>query len=414
MLSASLRWSNIYMRLNIKNTLVTIFIAFALFTGGYVLGQSSIAPWQLFDPIASTPAKAEAAFQPLWETWRLLQTEYFDQPLDNIKLADGAIEGMLAALGDPNTRYLPPEQEQAARQSFQGNLEGIGAEISSQDGVIVIIAPYEGSPAAAAGLRPGDVLLEANGIALTGMDPSEAGSIVRGPAGTIVHLQIERNGEILEFDITRDLIRISSVNAELLENGIAYIRLSRFATGTDDELERALKDLMPQDPIGVILDLRSNPGGSLTSAVDVADQFLADGLILSERFGNGQIREFQSGSGEVAEEAPLVVLIDGGSASASEVVAGAVQDNGRGILIGATSFGKGTVQTWKRLGNGGGVRITTARWLTPEGTWIHKDGLLPDILVSLPDTVDGEFDDKQLQAAIDHILDLHLIDSGAD
>ena len=402
------------MRLNINKTFLTILIAFALFLGGYALGQSSIAPWQLFDPVASTPAKAEAAFQPFWETWRLLQTEYFEQPLDNVKLADGAIMGMLAALGDPNTRYLPPEQEQAARQSFQGNLEGIGAEVSSRDGAIVIIAPYEGSPAAAAGLKPGDILLEANGIDLTGMDPSEAGSIVRGPAGTIVHLEIERDGQILEFDITRDVIRIASVSAEFLDNEIAYVRLSRFVTNTDDELEQVLEDLMSQDPIGMILDLRSNPGGSLTSAVDTADQFLADGLILSERFGDGKTREFQSGSGEVAEEVPLVVLIDGGSASASEVVAGAVQDHGRGILIGATSFGKGTVQTWKRLGNGGGVRITTARWLTPEGNWIHENGLLPDILVNLSDTVDGELGDKQLQAAIDHILDLHLMDSRAN
>jgi len=402
------------MRLNLKYIFPIIIIAFILFTGGYVLGQSIFAPWQLFDPLAVTPAKAEAAFQPLWETWRLLQTEYVDQPLDNVKLADGAIEGMLAALGDPNTRYLPPEQERAARQSFQGDLEGIGAEVSIRDGVLVIIAAYDGSPAEAAGLKTGDVLLKANGIALTGMDPTEAGSIIRGAAGTIVRLQIERDGEIIEFDITRDHIRIKSVRVELLENEIAYIRLSRFANGSDDDLEQALEELLSQDPIGLILDLRNNPGGSLTSAIETADQFLADGLILAERFGNGQVREFQSGSGEIAEEIPLTILIDGGSASASEVVAGAIQDHGRGALIGATSFGKGTVQTWKRLEKGGGVRITTARWLTTEGNWVHGDGLLPDILVSQPESLGGEDGDKQLQAAINHILDLQLMDSGAD
>ena len=179
-----------------------------MFSGGYILGQSNYAPLVFFGPSTSTPDEAEAAFQPFWESWRLLQNEYFDQPLDNVQLAEGAIAGMIATLEDPNTRYLPPEQETAARNSISGQIEGMGAEVTEEeDGAIVIVSPYEGSPAADAGLLPGDILREADGIALTGMPVSEAASIVRGPAGSVVILTIERDGELFEVEVTRGIIR---------------------------------------------------------------------------------------------------------------------------------------------------------------------------------------------------------------
>lgn len=388
-------------------------IAALLFSGGYLLGQSSYAPLVFFGPSTSTPEEAEVAFQPFWESWRLLQNEYFDQPLDNVQLAEGALAGMIATLNDPNTRYLPPEQETAARNSIQGQIEGIGAEVTAEeDGSIVIVSPYEGSPAADAGLLPGDILREADGTPLTGLPVSEAASIVRGPEGTIVTLTIERDGELFEVEVTRGVIRVPSVRGEILEDNIAYIRLSRFGDNSGDELNDLLTELLAQNPSGLVLDMRGNPGGSLDTAVNIADQFLSEGLILVERFGNGSEKNFESTNSGQAEDIPLVLLIDEGSASAAEVLAGAIRDRGRGVLIGTPSFGKGTVQTWWSLSNQGGLRITTARWLTPNGTWVHEQGLDPDYFVALPEVENPEeFTDTQLEAAVDYLLGQPVIES---
>ncbi|MCI0399025.1 MAG: S41 family peptidase, partial [Chloroflexi bacterium] len=354
---------------------------------------------------AATPEQAEEAFEPFWETWQLLHERYFEQPLDDQQLAEGAIEGMLATLGDPNTRYLSPQAETAERQSFEGEIEGIGAEVTTDEtGAIIVVAPFEGSPAEAVGLLPGDILRAADGVELTGLDVGEAASIVRGPAGTTVHLTVQRGDELFELDVVRDIIRVPSVRGEMLEEGIAYLRLSRFANDTAEELHTILEELLAQEPKGLILDLRSNPGGGLGTAVDVADEFLTAGPILVERFGDGREELFEATDEGLAQEIPMVVLIDEGSASASEVLAGAIRDRERGILIGQLSFGKGTVQTWQELTNGGGVRITVARWLTPDGAWVHEQGLTPDFIVALPEPGNEEFNDTQLQAAVDYLL----------
>ena len=357
----------------IRNSFL-LLIGFFLFAGGYFLGQSSYAPFVFFGPSNSTPDEATAAFQPFWESWRLLHNEFYSQPLDDIALVDGAIQGMLATLDDPNTRYLTPEQENAARNQIQGQLEGIGAEVTElEDGSIAIVSPYEGSPAEDAGLLPGDILREADGTPLTGMPVSEAAGLVRGPAGTIVNLTIERDGELFEVPVTRGIIRVPSVRGEMLENNIAYARLSRFGDNSAEELHKLLSDLLAQNPTGLILDLRGNPGGGLETVVSIADEFLPEGLTVTQEFGNESDKIFESTDEGVAEEIPMVILINEGSASASEVLAGAIRDRGRGVLIGTTSFGKGTVQTWWSLSNQGGLRITTARWLTPDGTWVHED-----------------------------------------
>jgi carboxyl-terminal processing protease len=384
------------------NAAATFFLTIVIFGVGYWLGQSPYAPVNLFIP--GGPAGAtESSLNTIWEVHQLLQRYYFSQPLDQEQLTQGAIDGMLATLEDPNTRYLPPESESAARATMEGELEGIGAEVTNEDGNIVVVAPFEGSPAASAGIRPGDILREADGVPLTGMDVGEAAALVRGPAGTTVELLIERDGEQFTLRVERDVIRVPSVRGEMLADNIAYVRLSRFGNSTADELETILAELLAQSPTGLILDLRSNPGGSLTTAVGVADQFLPEGVILIERFGDGREETHESSDEGLAQDIPLVVLIDEGSASASEVLAGAIRDYERGVLIGVTSFGKGTVQTWQSLENGGGVRITVARWLTPEGTWVHEAGLEPDYRIPLPEEFSGD-DDPQLQAAIDYLL----------
>jgi len=280
-------------------------------------------------------------------------------------------------------------------------MEGIGVLVEEVEGRITVVSPFEGSPAGRAGLQAGDVLLAADGVELTGLGLDVAASLIRGPAGTDVLLLIEREGETFEVSVTRDVFEVPSVRGEMLEEGVAYVRLSSFANRTAEELDAILDELLAQEPKGLILDLRGNPGGGLEPALDVADAFLNEGIVLVERFGSGEERVYRSTDGEAGEEIDMVVLIDEGSASASEVLAGALRDRGRAILIGATSYGKGTVQTWHALSNGGGVRITVARWLTPDGNWVSEAGLEPEEVVPLPG-VGEPIEDTQLQAAIDY------------
>lgn len=373
---------------------------------GSMAGKFVYSPFGLTNPERLTPNEIEADFEPFWEVYTYLHTRYYEQPLDETQLVEGAIDGMLATLGDPHTRYLPPADEEAAREDMNGEFEGIGAFVEEVDGNITIVAPIEGSPAEAAGLKPGDILREADGVALTGMAVEEAAALVRGPRGTAVVLLIERDGEQFEKEITRDRITIPSVRGEMLENNIAYVRLSRFGNNSAEEMKAVLEELDANNAAGLILDLRSNPGGALDTAVDIADQFLDEGTILIERFGSGEEISYDSKEEGLAQTVPMVVLIDEGSASASEVLAGAIRDRGRGVLIGQTSFGKGTVQTWIGLSNGGGVRITVARWLTPDHNWVHGEGLVPDYFIPLPETAEdgAELEDTQLQAAIDFLL----------
>ncbi len=380
------------------------------FNAGYILGQSPLAPYRVFPATVLSEEDGEA-FKPMWEVYDLVQTRYFKQPVDENILAEGAINGMLATLDDPHTRYLSPQEEVAEREGFAGEIVGIGVEVTAEDGNITVVSPIDGSPAFAADLRPGDILREADGVDLTGMSVVEAALLIRGPLGTAVTLLIERDGETFEVDIKRDVIEIDSVRGEMLDDNLAYVRLSQFGTRTTEELKDVLSELLAEAPDGLILDLRRNPGGAVDTVVDVADEFLPEGIVLIQEFANGVQREYNATSKGDAEEIPLVVLIDEGSASASEVLAGAIHDHDRGTLIGQTSFGKGTAQTWHELSNGGGVRITFSRWLTPDRQWVDGTGLEPDITVELPEFEEGvEFNDTQLQAAIDYLLGNQVID----
>ncbi|MCO5184218.1 MAG: S41 family peptidase [Anaerolineae bacterium] len=387
----------------LSTSVLMVVYSVLLIVAGIWIGQSDIFVMLSGGISADTPTSLRREFAPFWEVWSFVHEEYFDQPLDNTDLVEGAIRGMLETLGDRNTIYLPPSEHQASEDRFNGQFQGIGTTIEMIDDRVVIVTPYEGSPAEMAGLRPGDVLVSADGTDLTGLDIAEVGALVRGPAGTVVVLEIDRDGEIFTVDVTRDIIDVPSVRTELLDDGIGYVRINQFGDRTDEELNEQLPALIAQEPVGLVIDLRNNPGGGLNTVVDIAEQFIPEGVILTERFGDGREVVFESDEGGLATAIPLAVLINEGSASASEVLAGALRDQGRGVLIGNTSFGKGTVQNNRTLSNGGGVRITIARWLTPDGEWVHETGLQPDFVVLFPEDDSAE-SDIQLQAAVDYLL----------
>lgn len=352
---------------------------------------------------------ATTLFKPFWETWEIIHDEYVDQPVDDLSLVRGAIEGMLESLGDPQSSYMDPDEYLQATIELDGTYEGIGAWVDPDGEYLTIISPMPGSPAKAAGLKSGDEVIAIDGEDMTGIDGNQVIRRVLGPAGSTVILSIRRQGEseLLEIEVIRAEITIVSVEGELLEEGVAYVSLRSFGQDTASELQQILEELMAENPKGLILDLRGNGGGFLFSAVDVASEFIDEGLILTERFGDDDQREYQARPGGLATDVPLIILIDGGSASASEIVAGAIRDHGRGQLLGETSFGKGSVQQWISLSDdGGAVRITTARWHTPEGLQIQGEGLVPDIEILLDDEEIETDLDPQLEKAIEILTEV--------
>lgn len=356
----------------------------------------------------TTPVDTETLFQPFWQAWDLVHQLYIDLPVDDTLLMQGAISGMMDSLGDPHSSYMDPFEFDQANAPLVGEYEGIGAYVDTSTEFLTIVSPIPNTPAEAAGLRSGDQIIAINGEDMTGIDASLVLRQVLGPAGTDVTLTILREGEPLPFDvtITRAVIEIPSVVSRMLDENIAYIRISSFGATTGQDVEDALSTLLEQNPHGIILDLRYNGGGYVTSAVEVISQFVGSGVALYEEYGDGTRQATNINPGGLATgDIPLVVLINEGSASASEITAGAIQDYGRGVLIGVTSYGKGSVQQWIPLDNEqGAVRITIAHWLTPNGHMINAIGLTPDIEVEITDADIQSETDSQLNRAIEYIL----------
>ena len=355
---------------------------------------------------AGNPDDLKELFSPFWESWQIVHDQYVDQPVDNEKLMQGAIRGMLDSLGDPHTSYMDPFQFNQANIPLEGEYEGIGAWVDPTGQFLTIVSPMPGSPAEKVGLKPGDQIIAVDGQDMTGIDGELVIRQVLGPAGTIVKLTVNRESlsEPFDVDVTRANITIPSTDSRMLEGNIAYVHLLTFGDKSTSELRQDLKDLLAQDPVGLIFDLRNDGGGALKTAIEVASEFVGDGVIMYEEYGDGRRDTYSAIKGGLATQIPLVVLINEGSASASEIVAGAIQDHDRGLLVGTTSFGKGSVQNWIPLENNeGAIRVTIARWLTPNERTIHEIGLQPDVVVELSDQDIQDGKDPQLDKAVELI-----------
>ena len=319
------------------------------------------------------------------EAWDILFRDYVDKDkLDETKMSQGAVRGMVEAVDDPYTAYLDPATYELSLTRLEGTYEGIGATVSIEDDQIVVIAPIAGSPAEKAGIRPGDKVLEIDGVSTEGMSLVEAVVIIRGPQGTPVRLLVLHQDETepVEIEIVRAEIELPSVRYEMRED-IAYINISHFSELTNGQLSSALESITHEAATGIIIDLRSNPGGLLQGVIDVASYFLTEGVVVDVVDNSGGHTTATVTRREVTTDLPLVILVDSFSASGSEVLAGALQDHGRAVIAGTTTFGKGSVNILRQLKDGSGLYITTARWFTPQGRLIEGEGISPDYELEL-------------------------------
>ena len=358
-------------------------------------------------PIPTPANEEEETFQLFWEVWDLVQRHFYGELPDMQALTYAAIRGMLSTLGDDYTAFIEPSVAAIISEDATGEFEGIGAFVGlDEEGKVEIVEPFEGGPADQAGIRAGDRVLEVDGVSILGVTLYEAIGLIRGPESTEVTLLIEREGvaEPFKVTVTRARLEIAITDAEMRDDGIGYIRLYDFSATAGERMEEELEELLAQDPQAIIFDLRGNPGGWLDQAVGVADLFLDDGAILIERWSDGREQSFEARPGDVGEDVPLVVLVNGGSASAAEIVAGALQDRERAVLIGELTFGKGSVQRPFTLSDGSELRVTAALWFTPNDRAIHGDGLAPDIEVSWPEEEVEPDVDPQLERAVEYIL----------
>jgi carboxyl-terminal processing protease len=401
------------------------FVAGLAVGGGDGIGQApsasaeaSIPPDPDPTPILETISCAQPseAFAVLCETYAQIKGDYVDAVTDE-QLVDGAVRGMIEyGLEDPYSGYLTPDQYGSALDDLSGEFSGIGAEVGMENladpddlaactvvtdtCVMVIVSPLDGSPAEEAGLRPGDQVLAIDGVPTTGESVSSLVYVVRGEAGTDVTLTIRRGTEMMDVIVTRAVIDLQEVNAELLEGGVGYVQLTSFTDRAPDLFRDALEDLLGQGASAVVFDLRGNPGGYITAAQEVASQFVASGELLFTVESGEDVQEWRANDGVLQNDVPVVVLVNAGSASASEIVAAALQEHGRATILGAATFGKNTVQIWRDLPNGGGLRLTTDRWFTPNHNSVAPDGVQPDVVVASPtDPQSGA--DPQLDRALE-------------
>lgn len=397
--------------------LLGVTFAAAIFAAGFVTGSQFdslnlfgsagfTAPLPASEPLVQGEEDTEDVdMSVFWEVWATLEDRFYYEVPSEEERVQGAIQGLIQSLDDPYTAYIPPDLAAVLREDTTGEFEGIGAFVEeAPEGGVQIIRVFEEGPAEQAGMEAGDIVVAVDGQDVTGMILNEALLLIRGEAGTTVRLTVFRmeEDEMLEFSVTRERLLVPTVESEMLEDNVGYVALFQFNAIATRELRAAVEDLMNQGAESIILDIRNNPGGFLDEAVSVADLFLPRGIVLIERNVDGREQTFRTRSGDIAEDVPLVVLVNENSASASEIVAAAVQDNGRGTLIGETTFGKGSVQLLYNLSDGSQLRVTYANWYTPDDVSISENGVEPDIVVEA-DEADTSADDVQLERALEFL-----------
>jgi carboxyl-terminal processing protease len=397
----------------IYTLLTTIFIV-GVFAGGVFLGYENGPSVErvttLFNKEEAKPAEVD--FSPFWKVWSLIDSKYVSNngPEDQERVW-GAIGGLVASLNDPYSVFFPPQESKMFEEDISGNFGGVGMEIGIRNSVLTVIAPLKDTPAFKAGIKAGDQILKIGDVTTLDMTTEKAASIIRGEKGTPVTLTILHKGENESVEITmiRDTIKIPTLETEEKENGIFVIKMYNFGGNSISEFRKALREFAYSGKDKLILDLRGNPGGYLESAVDVASWFLPSGKVVArEKFGDGEEKLYRS-SGydafrDVVEGLPFVILVNQGSASASEIVAGALQDHGVATIVGEKTFGKGSVQELLPVTTDTSLKITIARWLTPEGNSISKEGLEPDVKVEITSEDVEEGNDPQMDKAIEILL----------
>ncbi len=396
---------------------LVILIAFA-FVAGVILAQKSEIVRQFtlkkveytgqvlnkYGLIPKDKLSKDVDFNLFWNVWDLLHKQYVDKGnLNEKKMFYGAMRGMVAALGDPYTVFMDPKNAEEFANDLAGIFEGIGAEIGIRKEILVIIAPLVDTPAAKAGLKAGDKIYAIDGVSTAGMTVDEAVNKIRGPKDTEVILTISRDGiaKAKDVKIKRGVIVVKSVNTESRSDGIFVIKITNFNNDTLYLFKQAVSKIIEANPKGIILDLRNNPGGYLDTAVEVASEWIEDGNIVTEKFTEEKKNEYLARGRARLKDFSTVVLVNQGSASASEIVAGALKDFGKATIIGKETFGKGSVQTMEELSDGSSVKITVAKWLTPKGNCINDHGIMPDIIVELTEEDYTNLKDPQLDKAIE-------------
>lgn len=400
------------MNMNPKVILI-IILSFLL---GWQLGHKDVlVGWANYKPTVSiinrdVPKNVNVDFKLFWDTWDLLSKNYINKKaLDPQKLFYGSISGMVAALGDPYTVFLPPEAQKITREELNGSFDGVGIQLGFNDAKpprLVVIAPLEGTPAKRAGIKPQDLIVKIGDKDTTGMSLPEAVQLIRGAKGTKITLSTFREGDSApkSYTLERDTIIVKSVEVTFKQTpkgkNVAVIKLSRFGERTKDEWNQVVSEILEQNPAGAVLDVRNNPGGYLEAAVFIASEFLEGGDVVLQENNEGEKTPFKVDRVGKLTKLPTLVLINKGSASASEIVAGALQDRKRAKLLGEKSFGKGTIQEAQDLTGGTGIHITVAKWLTPNGRWVNDTtGLEPDVKIEVDK--EDQTKDSQLNKALE-------------
>jgi carboxyl-terminal processing protease len=380
---------------------IAVVLAFSVITGSYAAGYGT--HWWLNKDNPTTEQADQ--FTVFWEAWHILEKDFYGQLPTAQQMTYGAIRGVLTTLGDPYTIFVEPKPRQLEKDDLRGSFGGIGAWVSKREDGAIVLKPMEDKPAQRAGVLEGDVVIQVDDREITpDMSLEDVILLIRGPVGSMVKLTISRADHPgpLVFEITREKVETPTVSWRFLDEGqgLGYVSISLFTERTNKELETALKELEAQEMSRLILDLRNNSGGLLETSIDVASQFIPDGIVLYEQRRDQEEKSYPARRGGKATDIPLVVLVNAGTASASEIVAGAIQDSGRGILIGESTFGKGSVQLVYDLSDQSSLHVTVAHWFTPNRHEITGNGLTPNIVVPLTEEDHAQDRDPQLDRAI--------------